>query len=448
MAKPKERKPQPNPEVWKWCKHPECLKWARVPSSSRLSKTLMALHRALYLECYCWTHLDDKKRIKYKEKIEKLVALGHSLEKANLREADLHGACLTDAKLMGVDLRGANLQKADLGCANLEGALLWNVNLKEAALLGANLKGADISESNLVETYLPRASLEGANLSESNLQKAFLSEADFRDADLSEVNLKQADLYKANFEGANLQAANLQGASLMGANFNGAALATTIWDGALWLTWNRIEKGVAEEHFKYWATARDAYRRLKNHFHQQGQYVDESKAYFRERLMAKHEAFWGWFYGYQPVEEPEDDAKKEEMNEFTEELKGKGRTFLKSVAYFFRWFGLWFSWAVMGFGERWWLTALWAVGFIIGFGLLYFWGTNAGWGPLLYKGSQEIKSIWDCLYFSVVTFATLGFGDISPALKSWAKLPVIGEVIMGYVFLGTLVTIIARKMGR
>jgi len=47
----------------------------------------------------------------------------------------------------------------------------------------------------------------------------------------------------------------------------------------------------------------------------------------------------------------------------------------------------------------------------------------------------------------VVTFATLGFGDIAPAC-ALAQVLVIIEVIMGYVFLGLIITIIARRFGR
>ena len=51
-------------------------------------------------------------------------------ERANLREADLHGA----------DLRGANLREANLYVADLHGA-----NLREADLHGANLNGANLN---------------------------------------------------------------------------------------------------------------------------------------------------------------------------------------------------------------------------------------------------------------------------------------------------------------
>lgn len=51
------------------------------------------------------------------------------------------------------------------------------------------------------------------------------------------------------------------------------------------------------------------------------------------------------------------------------------------------------------------------------------------------------------LYYSVVTFTTLGFGDIVPR-TNWARLVVGVEVVLGYVMLGGLISIFANKFAR
>jgi len=48
-------------------------------------------------------------------------------------------------------------------------------------------------------------------------------------------------------------------------------------------------------------------------------------------------------------------------------------------------------------------------------------------------------------YFSMVTFSTLGFGDVTPC--NWVgELAVMAEVFLGYVLLGGLITILAMKL--
>jgi Trk-type K+ transport system membrane component len=56
---------------------------------------------------------------------------------------------------------------------------------------------------------------------------------------------------------------------------------------------------------------------------------------------------------------------------------------------------------------------------------------------------------FNALYFSVVTFTTLGFGDVTPNLASrTAQSLVIAQVIIGYIMLGGLISILANKLAR
>jgi len=51
------------------------------------------------------------------------------------------------------------------------------------------------------------------------------------------------------------------------------------------------------------------------------------------------------------------------------------------------------------------------------------------------------------IYYSLVTFTTLGFGDIVP-LTNWARVVVGLEVLVGYIMLGGLISIFANKLAR
>lgn len=310
MAKPRGRKPAknsklPDPKVWKWCKHPECMMKARKLEGfgGENEQVLMREHSelcAVFSEVYYWKHLSRKAQDAYKSKIEKWVAKGHSLEEANLQEAVL---------------LGANLQKAFLLGANLQGADLWN---------------------------------------------------------------------------ANLQGANLDTAILLGCKMDSVLL-----DDARDLTWPQVEY-TGEEKEKDWMGAQDAYRRLKNYFHQQGRYQEESQAYYREKLMAKHQAHEELFGRRWRVLFKT--AKRSWKRLYVWFLRGFKRAF-QNIGRFFvhnenkgvrrRWFGLWFMWALSGFGERWSRTICWAVGTFAFFGLVHWLGTNAKWWVLKTHGGER-----------------------------------------------------------
>ena len=409
---------------------------------------------AIFSEVYCWKHLSRKAQDAYKGKIEAWVAKGHSLESANMFGADLHEIRLQGVNLHDVNLEEANLQKTWFGEANLQDAHLRQANLHQANLLHANLQRANLFRANLQRTelsyanlqgaylrgailqeaYLWRANILGAYLEGANLQEAYLWRANLQQAYLRGANLQEADLWRANLQEAHLFKANLQKADFSESKLHGCYMQGVLLDDARYLTWQQVEY-TGEEKDKDWMDAQDAYRRLKNYFHQQGQYDDETQAYYREKLMAKHQAH----------------------EELFGESKSKGfkRTF-QNIGKFFvhnehkgvrrRWFGLWFMWALSGFGERWTRTICWAAGTFAFFGLVHWLGTNAKWWVLKTHGG-EVKHLLDCLYFSLVTFVTLGFGDIWPA--TWLPKIIVGfEVVFGYVFLGLIVTLIARKMGR
>ncbi len=391
----------PKPHDRQWCLHRQCRNEIKSTFTGirakhfwemegiRFQREFMVVkpsYCAVFLEELCWKHLPKKKKKAYKHKVEAWVRENHTLNGANL---------------IGVDLSNINLQ----------GVSLTNAKLMHATLIKINLQGADLRNADLC----------GANLEEANFQKALLTEAR-----LHETKCKNADFSDAN---------------LAGTIFEGASLTGVIWGGARYLSWANVQN-VGDEKWdnvkeKGWLPARSAYRHLKNYFHVQGKYDEEGIVYFREKLMEKHIAFWQCYNGHQPNEEP---------------TKGKSKRFLphlfQKIKDFFYWLGLVIFHKITGFGERWWWTVLWALGFVAFFGLIYWGGSQLGWFQFDFKPKMIPNvNFFTYIYLSVVTFATLGFGDITP-LNTAAQVPVIIEVILGYVFLGLIVTIIARRFGR
>jgi len=78
---------------------------------------------------------------------------------------------------------------------------------------------------------------------------------------------------------------------------------------------------------------------------------------------------------------------------------------------------------------------LFAIGSLILFAGLYDLGSPLGWG--LKDSTRPGVDFWTCLYFSVVTFTSLGFGDLVPV--GFARLLAGIEVILGLTVFGIVV---------
>ncbi len=101
------------------------------------------------------------------------------------------------------------------------------------------------------------------------------------------------------------------------------------------------------------------------------------------------------------------------------------------------------------------LWALWSMFFALLFTVAYM--PLPGWSPTWLQNfapqfhqttgaySGEPLTFWNCFYFSIVTFTTLGFGDIV-ADNATARCLVTLEVVFGYVMLGGLISIFSNKL--
>jgi hypothetical protein len=91
--------------------------------------------------------------------------------------------------------------------------------------------------------------------------------------------------------------------------------------------------------------------------------------------------------------------------------------------------------------------ALWSLFFALYFAFNFYLIDYAFPHAFHFNPAIRSKSIWSFIYYSIVTFTTLGFGDIIPTLV-WVQRWVMAEVIMGYIMLGGLISILANKLAR
>ncbi len=103
-------------------------------------------------------------------------------------------------------------------------------------------------------------------------------------------------------------------------------------------------------------------------------------------------------------------------------------------------FGLW--WITCNFGKSPLIWATWSIFLALGFAFVYY-----QLGEDAFARSKLDWSFPTLVYYSVVTFTTLGFGDVIPKTQEAAWL-VMAEVIVGYVMLGGLISIFATKLAR
>ena len=59
----------------------------------------------------------------------------------------------------------------------------------------------------------------------------------------------------------------------------------------------------------------------------------------------------------------------------------------------------------------------------------------------------DARSWFTPYYFSIVTYTTLGFGDVRPATLA-GEIVVSSEVILGYTTLGVLLSVLAQTIAR
>ncbi len=314
-------------------------------------------------------------------------------------EADLSGWKLEGLKLSN---KGniANLQNANFSRANLENINLTSANLEKAYFGGANLKNANLRESVLTGAYLRGAILENATLHKSCLQSA----------DMRGTNLQNAKLWSSNLQGAKLIRANLKNAG-----FNEKTILhdvnlyqCQIDNSTLKFADNQLDKKVIQEKNNDYKKAKEVYRNLKNYFIQEGMYNISGEYYYREKLM---EAKCNW-----------KDKK------------------------YFKWISNMFLNLVAGYGERPLRVLIWWVGIILGYSFIYYF-----YNGIYIRMANNINSynpkFLEALYFSIVTFTTLGFGDFAPK-PGFFQLFASFEALLGAIFMAMFIFVFVRQMIR
>jgi len=335
-------------------------------------------------------HKDDKDLTSEKNYIKP----GWDWSGASLRYWKLEGIVFSHndnkANFQNVNFHKAYLKNTMFGGANLEKAYFGGANLENAYLKGANLKGA----------YL-----RGAILKNSRLDSTCLENAEMLGADL-----QNAKLWNSNLTGAKLQNSNLRNAEFNEKTvlFDVNLYQSKIDNSTLKFAYANLDKIVLQEKNKVYKKAKEVYRALKNYFRQEGMYDISGEYYYKEKLM---EAKCNW----------------------------KDKKYFKWI------FNILLN-LVAGYGERPLNVLIWWISIIFGNSFIYYFFSGIYNGIAINIASYSPKYL-EALYFSIVTFTTLGFGDLAPKPGFFQIIASI-EAILGAIFMAMFIYVFARKMAR
>ncbi len=290
-------------------------------------------------------------------------------------------------------------------------------DLRFVIFLGCNLEGADLRGAYLRKAYLRRANLRGAYLRKANLEKANLWGADLSGADLRKTYLKGAYLRKSNFEGAIIENIKFDDCDLYNVTFKSSKMANVDWGNSKIKReyFKNLKPFENENGFKNYNMLMETYISLKNQFNKLGLYNDMSWAYLKEKESLR--------FHYK-----QNSTYKKKYN-----FLGRTKNFFKCI-----WEYILFL--LFGYGEKPWLILGWSILTIIIFGLIY-----KIPGGIEATNTNTVITYWRSMYFSAITFTTLGFSDFLPIhdlTRTWVMI----EAATGLFFYSLFIFTFGRRI--
>ena len=339
---------------------------------------------------------------------------GITITGSDLKYAGLPYVHLEGAHLISCDLEGANLEES-----HLHGVIIDNCDLSYSFLTRADMQQATLDSVTLINSSMENIKLKNAFLVHCNLEKANLSEANLESTSMEESNFNEACLYNANLKNAGLARANFQKASLVGTNLQSADFEETRLDSTF--LWN-TKLGQAENiRYIVWGDAIN-----KRFVIGEEQYLITEDDYRNVELIYLE---LKTLYGKELMAETAREFHYRENEVRTARMK-----IANPIAGYLRL--LFFKWPY-GYGSKpEWLLP-YSVAVVLIFAMFYAFQTltaktfrwsSSGLTATQYCGVirenllpwNNGKLLLDCLYFSILSFATFGYGAVKP--RQWLEL--------------------------
>lgn len=264
-----------------------------------------------------------------------------------------------------------------------------NINLNRNDFSGYDLVSADFSGSSLVRTKFCKAQLFGAKFRGANLLSVDFQGAQLMNADLSTSNANGVD-----FRNSFLLGSSLENSSLVNCKYNRWAIFRGI----------RLNGCYGNQSFMRFALDQSFIEEFR------GETAARPLITTDEKFHSIKQSFAFAKTAPSPVSKP-------------------------------KWY-LYLLWSISSdCGRSFFLWLIWSLLIAMSFGLIY------ALNPELIEVTQREPSVVTPYYFSIVTFTTLGFGDVLPK-NIYGEIILTAEVVLGYVMLGGLISIFSTKVAR
>lgn len=289
-----------------------------------------------------------------------------------------------------------------------EGFILKKIVLRDSELIRVGLKNSDLTQADFKNTNFSYSDISGANLIGCNLEDCDLTSVNLENSDLTRAILRRTRLWHADLSFANITEADITEADLWKCQMHSVRLWHTGLKSVKSLTKQNFSKKIygvlSREKIdeKGILSAEESYRTLKQYFIENGRYREASWASFKEKTMEK-------LYLRQN----------------------------KNPAYI----PLAIMGLLSGYGEKPNRVILSSASIVFIYALIYH-SLNAITSS--YSAIQNY-SIWDYLYYSIVTFTTLGYGDLFPKANIGYRLLAGSEAFIGAFMIGLFVFTLSRK---
>jgi hypothetical protein len=265
-----------------------------------------------------------------------------------------------------------------------------------------------------------------ADLATVKFEGLNLSFARFDNVNLRAVQFHHCKMAQVRFEGAYLSQAtvtdcDMTGADFLRSNLQRAKVKNTDLKFATWvdceLDIRAFEGGLKEELEGKWFLASGIYKALRLNLTAAGDGKGASWAAYRQSTCRRHDAF-----------------QSKDRQTGKHDKRGE-------------WARSWVLDMVWGYGEK--PARLFAVTLLMGvlFGVGYFFGGVNVNGACV--GGLDAASKWshlgECIYYSFITFTTVGYGDITPC-TGWSRLLASAEAMSGIFTMSLFVTANVRNL--